>query len=46
MWSCGFESRVVLDGSQTYDDTGTLQFVFESRVVLDGSQTPPTPCGP
>ena len=34
-----FESRVILDGSQTilsgrFDDNG-----FESRVILDGSQT-------
>ena len=34
-----FESRVVLDGSQTviFIDVGGC--VFESRVILDGSQT-------
>ena len=34
-----FESRVVLDGSQTRDDVLVDIQLFESRVVLDGSQT-------
>ena len=34
-----FESRVVLDGSQTKHDSSVLSSLFESRVVLDGSQT-------
>ena len=34
-----FESRVVLDGSQTGDRYFTDGCKFESRVVLDGSQT-------
>ena len=35
----GFESCVVLDGSQTSQQTIELPFEFESCVVLDGSQT-------
>ena len=35
----GFESRVILDGSQTPIDPSFRVGVFESRVVLDGSQT-------
>ena len=34
-----FESRVVLDGSQTGRPRNTYDLQFESRVVLDGSQT-------
>ena len=34
-----FESRVVLDGSQTGGGGRWSGLVFESRVVLDGSQT-------
>ena len=34
-----FESRVILDGSQTPIDPSFRVGVFESRVVLDGSQT-------
>ena len=34
-----FESRVVLDGSQTAIFRGACPIAFESRVVLDGSQT-------
>ena len=34
-----FESRVVLDGSQTMSPIFSPQSEFESRVVLDGSQT-------
>ena len=34
-----FESRVVLDGSQTKGSGKTTTMTFESRVVLDGSQT-------
>ena len=34
-----FESRVVLDGSQTVRCWGVTAASFESRVVLDGSQT-------
>ena len=34
-----FESRVVLDGSQTLHHRNLPQRPFESRVVLDGSQT-------
>ena len=39
----GFESRVVLDGSQTDRDMIIQPTLFESRVVLDGSQTTPAP---
>ena len=35
-----FESRAVLDGSQTVFRGGPAQVQFESRAVLDGSQTP------
>ena len=35
----GFESRVILDGSQTYYDNARSLKSFESRVILDGSQT-------
>ena len=34
-----FESRVVLDGSQTVACEESQEVWFESRVVLDGSQT-------
>ena len=34
-----FESRVVLDGSQTEGVKCLIENLFESRVVLDGSQT-------
>ena len=34
-----FESRVVLDGSQTFAQDFCFSLPFESRVVLDGSQT-------
>ena len=34
-----FESRVILDGSQTNPKSGADVSVFESRVILDGSQT-------
>ena len=34
-----FESRVVLDGSQTSQVVSQYGKEFESRVVLDGSQT-------
>ena len=34
-----FESRVVLDGSQTIRVLLQTHLQFESRVVLDGSQT-------
>ena len=34
-----FESRVVLDGSQTFYAGSDVCTLFESRVVLDGSQT-------
>ena len=34
-----FESRVVLDGSQTGGSAQWFLIMFESRVVLDGSQT-------
>ena len=34
-----FESRVVLDGSQTIEEESVKALQFESRVVLDGSQT-------
>ena len=34
-----FESRVVLDGSQTNTQSKYRSTKFESRVVLDGSQT-------
>ena len=34
-----FESRVILDGSQTEDLLKLSEEMFESRVILDGSQT-------
>ena len=34
-----FESRVILDGSQTAKKPTTSTSKFESRVILDGSQT-------
>ena len=34
-----FESRVILDGSQTIERTLKMGIKFESRVILDGSQT-------
>ena len=34
-----FESRVILDGSQTCDNENPKRDGFESRVILDGSQT-------
>ena len=34
-----FESRVILDGSQTLVLVRTFGVEFESRVILDGSQT-------
>ena len=34
-----FESRVILDGSQTAVDAISVDNKFESRVILDGSQT-------
>ena len=34
-----FESRVILDGSQTRDSVLARAPAFESRVILDGSQT-------
>ena len=34
-----FESRVILDGSQTFLRIAKFPFLFESRVILDGSQT-------
>ena len=34
-----FESRVILDGSQTSPPFPGHRFSFESRVILDGSQT-------
>ena len=34
-----FESRVILDGSQTSSRRAKLALPFESRVILDGSQT-------
>ena len=34
-----FESRVILDGSQTPTFMVFLTLQFESRVILDGSQT-------
>ncbi len=34
-----FESRVILDGSQTDVDRNPVTAEFESRVILDGSQT-------
>ncbi len=34
-----FESRVILDGSQTLSSLLNRQRQFESRVILDGSQT-------
>ena len=36
---CKFESRAVLDGSQTGLDDHIGLAGFESRAVLDGSQT-------
>ena len=34
-----FESRVILDGSQTLNISAKRFISFESRVILDGSQT-------
>ena len=34
-----FESRVILDGSQTMSTSINFISWFESRVILDGSQT-------
>ena len=34
-----FESRVILDGSQTLLLAQFFLLLFESRVILDGSQT-------
>ena len=34
-----FESRVILDGSQTFVKSFVEHGLFESRVILDGSQT-------
>ena len=34
-----FESRVILDGSQTQRRCAAVVRRFESRVILDGSQT-------
>ena len=34
-----FESRVILDGSQTVGAQWIAGNLFESRVILDGSQT-------
>ncbi len=34
-----FESRVILDGSQTSFQPPKRRRTFESRVILDGSQT-------
>ena len=34
-----FESRVILDGSQTVQLKTSRDHWFESRVILDGSQT-------
>ena len=34
-----FESRVILDGSQTFATGADRIAKFESRVILDGSQT-------
>ena len=34
-----FESRVILDGSQTNNIAMQFSAAFESRVILDGSQT-------
>ena len=42
LWSgaeSAFESRAVLDGSQTRVPVDILDPGFESRAVLDGSQT-------
>ena len=36
-----FESRVILDGSQTRRCVFNRRRQFESRVILDGSQTLP-----
>ena len=41
-----FESRVVLDGSQTTISFSLTKQMFESRVVLDGSQTEPCAAPP
>ena len=38
-----FESRVILDGSQTAEFSEAFRAMFESRVILDGSQTPDSP---
>ena len=38
-WLCLFESRVILDGSQTPFVAVATGVKFESRVILDGSQT-------
>ena len=38
-----FESRVILDGSQTTHLTCHTIGLFESRVILDGSQTDSAP---
>ena len=40
-----FESRVVLDGSQTPGATPTIGAQFESRVVLDGISKAAIPLG-
>ena len=37
--ACPFESRAVLDGSQTLSPMLLHRSAFESRAVLDGSQT-------
>ena len=37
--STEFESRVILDGSQTTLSYNASKYGFESRVILDGSQT-------
>ena len=39
MTAVGFESRVILDGSQTLCGIHNFILRFESRVILDGSQT-------
>ena len=39
IFACGFESRVILDGSQTFIIFSVVRVLFESRVILDGSQT-------
>ena len=38
-----FESRVILDGSQTRRNGRPVRPQFESRVILDGSQTAEMP---